>query len=461
MLNFTPDSTDTTLCSSSDHLIDDYNSLPRLDLNSSVSSIPHLTNSDVDLHMPSDVNFNYYSSSDFRNNQEISDYLSENAFSFLHCNIRSLSANKNNLKHLLYELKCSFTLIALTETKLAVANDSLSNLNLHGYQFLSQPSLSNAGGVGFYVRDNYNFSVRSDLSITESGFEALWIEVENNTQSNSLCGVIYRHPHCNIDSFMEYLNSSIEKTHRENKVYILMGDFNLDLLKFESHKDIDNFLNAMLTTNFQPQIIQPTRLTEHSATLIDNIFLNTNREMFSISGNIIYDLTDHLPNFLITSNYTCLPNNIKMYKRDFTNFHESAVIEERQSVKWEEIVPPSSCRDPNYLFDSLYTKLSEIIDTHAPVKQISRGELKLRSKPWITPAIRRSILIKNKFYKKFLKTRSSYYHSKFKYYRNKLNHLIKISRKKYYNEYFSSCQGNPKKLWTGIKRIVNRKSKCK
>ena len=47
-----------------------------------------------------------------------------------------------------------------------------------------------------------------------------------------------------------------------------------------------------------------------------------------------------------------------MYKRDFTNFHESAFIEECQSVKWEEIVPPSSCRDPNYLFDSLYTKLS-------------------------------------------------------------------------------------------------------
>ena len=177
LLNFTPDSTDRTLCSSSDLLIDGYNSLPRLDLNSSVSSIPHLTNSDVDLHMPSDVNFNYYSSSDFRNNQEISDCLSENAFSFLHCNIRSLSANKNNLKHLLYELNCSFTLIALTGTKLAVANDSLSNLNLHGYQVLSQPSLSNAGGVGFYVRDNYNFSVRSDLSITESGFEALWIEV--------------------------------------------------------------------------------------------------------------------------------------------------------------------------------------------------------------------------------------------------------------------------------------------
>ena len=101
----------------------------------------------MDLHLKSDVNFNYYSSSDFRNNQEISNCLSENAFSLLHCNIRSLCAHKNKLEHLLYELKCSFTLIALTETKLAMAIDSLSNLNLHGYQFLSQPSLSNAAGV--------------------------------------------------------------------------------------------------------------------------------------------------------------------------------------------------------------------------------------------------------------------------------------------------------------------------
>ena len=51
-----------------------------------------------------------------------------------------------------------------------------------------------------------------------------------------------------------------------------MGDFNLDLLKFKTHSDTDAFLNAMLTINFQPQILQPTRITNHTATLIDNIF---------------------------------------------------------------------------------------------------------------------------------------------------------------------------------------------
>ena len=161
-----------------------------------------------------------------------------------------------------------------------------------------------------------------------------------------------------------------------NCVYIVMGDFNLDLLKF----DTDSFLNSMLSTFFQPQILQPTRITDHTAILIDNIFLNSNRETFTISGNFIYDLTDHLPNFLIISNYTCLPNNIKMYRRDYSHFSESAFIEDCQSVNWEEVVHSSS--DVNHMFESLYTKLSEIIDAHVPVKKISNNQLKLKPKPW-------------------------------------------------------------------------------
>ena len=77
---------------------------------------------------------------------------------------------------------------------------------------------------------------------------------------------------------------------------------------------------------------------------------------------------------------------------------------------------------------------SEIFPSNSPhnkrssvLKQLSKKESKLKTKPWITSAIRTSIKIKNKFYKKFLKTKSSYYQTKFKVYRNKLNHLIKIS----------------------------------
>ena len=205
----------------------------------------------------------------------------------------------------------------LNRNKIITSKNPVINLNLPGFQFVSQPSLSNPGGVGFCIQDKYAFSIRTDLSKTESGFEVLWIEIENNAHSNLLCGVVYRNPHGDITSFMEYLNSSVDKIQRENKICVVMGDFNLGLLKFETHNDTDAFLNPMLTINFQPQILQPSRITNHTATLIDNIFLNSKRETFTISGNIIYDLADHLPNFLIIKNYSCLPNDIKLYKRFF------------------------------------------------------------------------------------------------------------------------------------------------
>ena len=66
-----------------------------------------------------------------------------------------------------------------------------------------------------------------------------------------------------------------------------MGDFNIDLLKFKSHSATDGFLNTLGSNFFQPYIMQPTRITNHSATLIDNILFNS-IEHFTISGNFSF-----------------------------------------------------------------------------------------------------------------------------------------------------------------------------
>ena len=115
-----------------------------------------------------------------------------------------------------------------------------------------------------------------------------------------------------------------------------MGDFNIDILKIESHTATDTFLNTLGSYFFQPQILQPTRITDHSATLIDNIFFNS-IEHFTISGNIVHDLTDHLPNFIIFNKFTTLPCNVKLFKRDYSKFDQQALTNEIQLIDWETI----------------------------------------------------------------------------------------------------------------------------
>lgn len=54
-----------------------------------------------------------------------------------------------------------------------------------------------------------------------------------------------------------------------------MGDFNLNLLNYDSNSDTNDFVNTLGSYYFHPHILKPTRITEHSATLIDNIFFNS------------------------------------------------------------------------------------------------------------------------------------------------------------------------------------------
>ena len=113
---------------------------------------------------------------------------------------------------------------------------------------------------------------------------------------------------------------------------------------------------------------------------------------------------------------------------------------------------------PAGTFDNFYIKLSEVVDLHVPVKQLSKQDVKAQSKPWTTSGIRTSIRIKNGLFKKFLKTKSTNYHAKFKIYTIKLNYLIKLAKRNYYNKFFSVHENNGKRIWYGIKQIIHVKT---
>ena len=71
------------------------------------------------------------------------------------------------------------------------------------------------------------------------------------------------------------------------------------------------------------------------------------------------------------------------------------------------------------------------------------------------PALKLSIQEKNKLFKKHLNSNSTYHTYKYKIYRNKLSKLLIVSKKMYYHDYFKENFSNLKKIWTGIREIVN------
>ena len=68
----------------------------------------------------------------------------------------------------------------------------------------------------------------------------------------------------------DYLPNLLEKLSLQNKTLVLLGDFNTNLLKYDTDIDISNFLDLMYSSFLLLQIASPTRTTAASATLIDN-----------------------------------------------------------------------------------------------------------------------------------------------------------------------------------------------
>ena len=74
-----------------------------------------------------------------------------------------------------------------------------------------------------------------------------------------LCGCAYRHPNSKIANFIEYVESTFTKSNKDKYNVLLMGDFNIDLLQYDSHSYTNNFVNSMISHSFLPYILQPSQ----------------------------------------------------------------------------------------------------------------------------------------------------------------------------------------------------------
>ena len=52
--------------------------------------------------------------------------------------------------------------------------------------------------------------------------------------------------------------------------FLMMGNLNINLLKYQSHSETNGFINFMVSHYLLPHILHQTSVTDHSATITDN-----------------------------------------------------------------------------------------------------------------------------------------------------------------------------------------------
>ena len=191
-------------------------------------------------------------------------------------------------------------------------------------------------------------------------------------------------------------------SYRKKKNTYLLGDFNINLLNNNEHRPTNDFLDSLLSSSLLSYILQPTQLTGHSKALIDNIFFNlTSCEV--ISGNVTATISDHLPQFLIALNVFANPfsNKSNSFERNWSNFNQENFILDYFSIDWEALLKIEQ-QNINFFLETYLSKINSLLDTHAPLKKISKYKLTFKTKPCITPGLQKSFAVKNKLLKKFI-----------------------------------------------------------
>ena len=172
------------------------------------------------------------------------------SFGLFHVNIASLNAHIDDLKSVMARLNFNFDIIGISEHKILKDTSPSNNINISGYkEFTYEPTETDSGGTGFYIKDNLDFNQRKDLQINSpKDYESMFIEIIFPTKKNLIIGCIYRHPssQISVEDFTNlHLDPILHKINLEKKHCILMGDFNIDLLKSETDNKSVVFYNNL------------------------------------------------------------------------------------------------------------------------------------------------------------------------------------------------------------------------
>ena len=127
-----------------------------------------------------------------------------------------------------------------------------------------------------------------------------------------------------------------DKLRNENKLCYLLGDYNINLLNVDTHTSTADFNDTMFSNGFIPLISRPTRVTQSTATLIDNIFTNQLAELHNnfFQGILLTDISDHYPIFCVNNTIKKETVTATISRRNFCKRNKNKFLQTMADVDW-------------------------------------------------------------------------------------------------------------------------------
>lgn len=213
-----------------------------------------------------------------------------NHLSLVHLNVRSLVAHLDEMEITIADLGAP-TIVGLSEIWLKHENET--QYGIPGYSMVTNSHIERTGGgIALLISDTIPYKLVRELQLSQLEVaESIFVETEINHTRN-IIGEIY-HPLTSLwPEFIQYLKRVVENLSESGCKAYLMGDFNVNSLKYPSNPHSLDLVCECAPYAFLPMVSKPARVTSNMISCIDNIFTNdlanlTRSHTFIIDSSIL------------------------------------------------------------------------------------------------------------------------------------------------------------------------------
>ena len=394
--------------------------------------------------------------------------------SFYFNNIDGFKTNFNEFQNQILNHDIAFDFFCFCETN--VGSDTRQKFEMSDYTsefFESIDGKSKGSGLAIFYKNNLNFKVDKTLRTRYQHFECFGGKLKTDIGTLTVI-VLYRFNYDKeFDTFITQLSSLLERL--SNSPCIILGDFNLNVLKHNESPLVQRYIDMFMCTGFVPLISKPTHHHGQTSTSIDQIWTNVISENV-VSGIINTSVSNHMPiyAFIPTTaesilscedeNSSTMVHNISV--KNIEKFEAKLIeLSKDPTLRFLEVDEHINSEKATLQFNDYYTKLQNIYDECFLEHTDFKSDRNFVRKPWVTLAMAKSSLTKNKLYriKVRLRGKSGYENAKntFDNYRRMLRDINREAFANYFKARFEKCNGNLKKSWKILNEMRHkRRTSC-
>ncbi|KAG5873942.1 hypothetical protein JTB14_032170 [Gonioctena quinquepunctata] len=353
----------------------------------------------------------------------------------LHLNVQCLNNKIDDLSVFLAENP--FHVLCLSEiwlTSEQIQSTGIGNYTLAS--FFCRKKFKH-GGVAIYVTNNVTpLVINVEKFCTEIAAEFTAIKVEN-----TVIVTIYRSTNGDLEHFLNSLENMLEFLRKKHTNIVLIGDFNVNFLV--DSKEKQKLENTLTSFNFDALLSEPTRVSDRSATCIDNVCVNF--KGYKKFGIIREYISDHYAQYISLAVSNMSENKMPKEIRPITEMGIAEFKHYMNKIDWSNYLASDN---PDFLTKFICENIKYAIELSFPLKHMKQNGHKPE---WFNEELKsmRQTVNQNKI--NYRNTGDLQLKSKFhitqKIYREK----VKKTKRAMYDNILANSKNKAKTAW----RVVN------